>query len=292
MGHLDWLTRLLFAGAIVASLVIVGYAGLYVLSPWDLQGPISLQLAAMNGSALRTLICISAVMFLAAVVASLIFNGRLVQFGTFAACIGLLYCVIRTGGMDYLMVRLQAGEEFEGSTGLSVMWGLMAIEMLAWVVPLAAMVAGSMLVEKRLDNAYRHKPTDKKQHRANGILAMLLTAVIAAILTGLLCQSTEKGQVIFAVVAAFYLAVLGTSQMVDNRNVIYYLPAVPIVGLVGFLYTAVNPARPAGLEALLHLPPNTMAAVLPIEYLAAGVASVIFAFWTSERMRFAKELEL
>jgi len=66
---------------------------------------------------------------------------------------------------------------------------------------------------------------------------------------------------------------------------------VPLVALIVYGYTSANPERPAGLEGILHLPPNHLAGILPVEYLSAGVAATIFGFWTTERMRHSKEHE-
>jgi len=287
IGHLDWPTRARFVSALIVSLVILATIGFRVLRPWDPFGAISLLL--VDGEFIF-LLRASAVLLAACVLATIVLGARLSQFGTFAACVGLAYPVAKRGSMDYLMVRLQAGGEFNDPN----LWGFLGLEMLAWTVPLAVMVIGSAVAERWINQSNNGPPTSQPgtgRVIVRGVSAVVVTSLVAIALVVLLCRSCEKGQVLFAVAAAFFLAALFGDWATGNRRVLWQVWAVPVVGLCAYGYTWFNPTRPAGLEAILTLSPNNLSAVLPIEYLAAGTAGAIFGFWTSERIRFSGKHE-
>jgi len=286
IGHLNWPTRIRFLAAVVLSLLVMGSIGYRVLRPWDPFGPISLLLVDTE---LLFVLRISVVLLAVAVLTTVIFDGRLPQFGTFAASIGLALPVAKTGGMDYLMIRLQAGTDPDDPS----LWWLLALEMAAWTVPLAVMVVGSAIAERWVARDKPGPRTDAKGQEktgpswSTGILAVAVTSLVAVILIGIFCQSRQKGQVIFAVAAAFFIAAWLGDYVTANRRVVWQLAAVPVVAVAVYVYTSLNPARPAGLEKIHYLTPNNLSAVLPVEYLAAGAAAVVFGFWTSERVRFS-----
>jgi len=279
--------------ALAVSLIIFSTIGFSVLRPWDPESSISLLLADNQW---YLLIRVAALLFAVSALSAVIIDGRLPQFGGFAASVGLAYPVIKTGGMDYLMVRMQAGKEFEDPASL---WGYLALEMLGWTVVLAVCVAGSALAERWVSNGQgsqdssettrAKKDTKSAGQISRGILGTLLTALVATFLVLMLCASRHKGQVIFAVAAAFFLGSLAGDRWAGNRHPLWQVAAVPLVGLFAYLYTwQVDPYRPAGFEAILHVAPNNLASVLPIEYLCAGVAAAIFGTWTAERVRYSK----
>jgi hypothetical protein len=291
LGRLDRATQARFAAGVVAALVIMSSIGFSVLRPWDPYAAISLRVA---DSPVFLLVRASALLLAVAVLCTIILDGRLPQFGTFAACVGLLYPVAKTGTMAYLMVWLQEGKEFGGQAELRKSWEYMAVEMLVWTLALLAMVLASCGAERWLTSKRRarggedHQPSRPPAKLLHSVLSVLITAVAAALLVALFGQSMAKGQVIFAVSAAFFLAALAADQLIEQRDVMTHLIAVPIVGLGAYIGTATRPDRPPGQEALLHVAPNHLASVLPIEYLAAGAAGAILGFWFSEKLRFTK----
>lgn len=301
VGHLDLSTRLRFSGGLVLALVLLGSIGFSVLRPAEPDGAISMLLVQSKFFLLARQ---TGLMLAVAVLATIALDGRLSQFGTFAAAVGLAWPVVRTGGMDYLMVKLQTGVDIQDTAAQAQLWKDMSLEMLAWVVPLIVMAVGSMLTESWVRSDRDHAQPDEKAEKADttkhgvpkdtrfivrGVLGTLLTTATAMALITVLCASRQKGQIIFAVAAAFYLAALAADQLSGNRHPLWQVAAVPLTGLCAYAYAFANPMRgPAEFEHILHLAPNRLAGILPIEYICAGVAAAIFGTWTSERVRYSK----
>jgi hypothetical protein len=121
--------------------------------------------------------------------------------------------------------------------------------------------------------------------------ATAISSAAALVLVSLLCQSRDKGQVMFAVGGGFFLSAWLGDWAMGNRRIRWQVASVPMAACVAYLYTWMNPHRPAGLEAILYITPNNLSAVLPIEYFAIGTAGAIFGYWTAERTRFAEHHE-
>ena len=113
--------------------------------------------------------------------------------------------------------------------------------------------------------------------------------ILALSLIWVLAANSDKGQVVFAVIASFMVAAIFAEQVTENDHPFWQILAVPLVALIAFGYTWQNPGRPQGLETLLNVAPTNPARVLPVEYIFMGAIGAIFGTWTSHRMRYAKK---
>jgi len=296
IGHLDWNTRVRFAAGLVVALLLFGSLGLMILRPWDPCGAISLQLV---DSTLLTLFKVGGLLLAVVVFATIIMEARLPLFGLFAACIGIGLPIAKTAGMSYVMVRQQAGTALERPQDL---WGYLILDTLAWTVVLVTLLVCSMIVEgwvKKNNNLGELEPPqsetkEKKKEDTvpplwRGVGGMLITAVVALFFIAILAASMRRGQIIFSAIFGFYLAGLVAEQVAENDHPLWQVLAVPIVALAAYAYTWYRPDRPPGLEALLNIAPNSLARVLPVEYIFLGTIGAIFGNWTSHRMRYGKE---
>jgi hypothetical protein len=225
------------------------------------------------------------------------------MFGVFAAAVGIGLPILKTGGMDYLMVRLQVGKELEGP---HLLWAYQTLETIYWTMCLGVLSAAVMGVEQwvrnnnerdlddELEEVKTTSPkTDKKEksdYVLRGICGIIITVVVSIILLAFLTADQSKGQVAFAVIASFLVAAMTAEQIAESRHPVWQLAAVPIVALFAYGYTWFHPDRP-GFETLLHIAPNNLARVLPIEYIFFGTVGSIFGTWTSHRLRHSKEHE-
>jgi len=301
IGHLDWNSRGRFLTGLGISLLLFGSLGRMILKPWDSYGAISLLLADND---VAMLIRTAGLLLAIGAFATLVFDARLPLFGAFAAGIGIGLPILTTGGMDYLMVRQQqAGKVLDQP---QVLWEYLMMETLAWTILLAMLVGATMFVERWFvkngsldtEDVDDSKPAEKEKKTSatalpwlKGLGAAALTAVVALFLIGVFAVNIRKGQVVFAVVGAFFLAALVSEQIVENDHPAWQVTAVPVVALFAYLYTVFHPDRPAGMESLLNIAPNALARALPVEYIFLGTVGAIFGNWTSHRMRHSKDHE-
>lgn len=287
IGHLDWPTQGRFVLGVAAAWVIVASLGFSVIEPWDPVGAIS---ALVMDGCVWAMFRLTLVLVATTVLATIIIDARLPLFGMFASMAALGYPIAKTGGMDYLMVRLQATHEYNDPQ----LWAYLTFEMIGWTICLAAILASAVWAERWLKRDDPDRPTLPKldvKEITRALGATALSAAAALIFVSVFCQSRDKGQVMFAVAGAFFLSAWLGDWAMGNRRIRWQIASVPLAACVAYIYTWMNPSRPNGLEAILYITPNNLVAVLPIEYFAVGTAGAIFGYWTAERTRFAEHHE-
>jgi hypothetical protein len=295
IGHLDWRTRVRFVLGLAVSCILFASLGWSVLKPWDPYGAIYFDQEDMGNFML--LVRSTGLLLAAGVFASIIMDARMPLFGVFAACIGMAIPILKTGGMDYVMVRTFVEKSLDHPEAL---WGFLALETLAWTGVLAVLVTVSLLTEQwlkkdqepRLAGANEGTTAQKNEGKNigwwKGLGGTAITAVLGIFLVAVLAANMQKGQVMFACVAGLFVASLAAEQITENDHPVWQVAAVPIVALAAYLYTWFNPVRPPGWELILHIAPNSLARVLPVEYIFIGTIGAIFGNWTSHRMRYNK----
>lgn len=291
IGHLDWKTQVRFFLGLAVGCVLFGSLGWGVLKPVDPYSAIYFQ---PEEGVLMLLLRVIGLLVVSGAFASIIMDARIPLFGTFAACVGIAIPILKTGGMEYVMVRAHAEKSLEHPEAL---WGFLALETVAWTGVLAVLVTATMVTEQWLkgDEEPHLEPvkdtgrTTQKSFWWKGLGGTGITIVLGLFLVAMLATSTEKGQVIFACFAALFLAGLAAEQIAENDHPVWQVAAVPVVALIAYLYTWSHPMRPPGLELILHIAPNSLARVLPIEYIFIGTLGAIFGNWTSHRVRYSKQ---
>lgn len=298
IGHLDWNSRFRFGAGLIVAALLFGSIGMLTLRPWDPYGAISLQLV---DNSFVFLLRVVGLLLAAGVFAAILMDARLALFGTFAACIGMAIPILKTAGMDYVMVRQQAEKAMEHPKDF---WGFMVLEILAWTVVLVVLVAGTLFTEQWLKKGNElpvEEPADTNRSKTKeaagyawlkGLAGTAITVILGLFLIALFAASIRKGQVVFACAAGFFLAALVAEQIAENDHPIWQVAAVPLVAFIAYVYTwQFHPERPPGLEAILNIAPNNLARILPVEYIFIGTIGAIFGNWTSHRIRYGKDHE-
>ncbi len=189
------------------------------------------------------------------------------------------------------MVRLQTGKELEHN---EVLWIYLLFETFLWLIPWITLIITSYSVEHWL-NSKTTKATKDKQSKAKFILQAIIgnifVVIFAIAFISILATNSSKGQVVFATFAGFFLATLVSDQLIPIEKFPYHLFAVPLTAIIAFLYTYLHPDRPPGFEMVLHITPNNMVKVLPIEYIFIGSAGCILGLWYSIRLKVRIENE-
>lgn len=293
MGHLDWRTRLRFTTAMVVSIGLIATVGYSAARQWDPQAPISLLLAQHPLGLWLRLAALTAVLVC---LVTVIMDARVKDCGAFVASICLAYLPIKTGGMDYLLIYLQAGKSADQAAAV---WLSLAAEALAWLVLIGGAVIIGRAVELWLTKGSDNQGAPDQpvklldqligKNWLKGVSAMLITMAVAGLLIPLLAASQHKGQIVFALACSFFIAALLAEHLVGSDGAFWQVLAVPLLAVVGYLYTYYYPDRPIGYENLLNIPPNQLVRALPIEFATVGTASVIWGTWFSHRLRFDRK---
>ncbi len=113
-------------------------------------------------------------------------------------------------------------------------------------------------------------------------LACLFSGVaMGIILVSIIMQSTLRGQVLFALLAGFYLAALGARHFFPARSVAVAWAMPLVVAIIFYILAAISASgSPTGFWASAG--PQFQA--LPIDWLSAGGSGAVLGFWTAGRM--------
>ena len=121
--------------------------------------------------------------------------------------------------------------------------------------------------------------------RFGGCLA--LSGVIAAVLVLLLLRSSDRGQILFALLAACLIGSLIAHQTFPTHHSVA-LWIMPLILALGFYALSAATAM-RGPGAWMHLPHYARA--LPVDWLTAGCGGALIGFWLSERICELRHLE-
>lgn len=118
--------------------------------------------------------------------------------------------------------------------------------------------------------------------------AITLTLVIGMALVMLLMQSARRGQIVFALVAGFFAATLIALNLVSPRHTLTVLIAPVLAGVLTYILGAITSIdrSPMGWSNV-----KLYARALPIDWLFAGGAGVLWACWLSHRSHEWKRME-
>jgi len=294
-----------------ASLALAAGAFLIVggsaLAPDSPLGAITLLGGAGGAKTLAVAVVLAATVAGAATVLA---GRRLVDVGTFAACIGLALTSLQ-GGTSAVILIAAADSEADGTpAGVAMRF---AFESAAWLLaPLAAMIV-SALVHRRLfarprggvrisdesdpaTNAVgparlqlaasdlRFLATTSSAARtpwAVGALHTLVASCVAMVgihlfSAGLTNRSIQHGQACFVVLAAIFLGTWLAGRFVPVRSALWAILAVPVVAIVGYFWAS---TAGAGGSPLPDLPASPFLRILPLQFISVGTATAIGTAW-------------
>lgn len=120
------------------------------------------------------------------------------------------------------------------------------------------------------------------------IACLVLGVIIALALLLLLMRSGDRGQILFALVASFFLAALVAHQVFPAPYglVAWLTPAVAAMALYAL---AAASSIGGGPQAWMDIKPYAQA--LPVDWLTAGAGGALIGYWISERTYESRLLE-
>ncbi|MBS3733948.1 MAG: hypothetical protein KGY99_03370 [Phycisphaerae bacterium] len=129
----------------------------------------------------------------------------------------------------------------------------------------------------------RWRPADASRTLA----AMGLGLVVSVALLVLLLRSPERGQILFALLAAFLLGAMAAHQLLPEIRSAAIV-CLPLLAGLGF-YVLSMVAVPGGVDAWKSLP--HYACILPVDWLTAGGGGTLIGYWMSERLHELRHIE-
>ncbi|MCK4343161.1 MAG: hypothetical protein KAY37_15710 [Phycisphaerae bacterium] len=120
------------------------------------------------------------------------------------------------------------------------------------------------------------------RERGEGTTALLITTAVAGvgmfILTGSATGATWRGQVYFAVALGFIAGTYLARRITKVRDPLWYWPAPLLLGVIGLLIAAINPALrlPDAYRQLDSIPAWGLARALPVEMVGVGLLAALW----------------
>ncbi|MFP4356756.1 MAG: hypothetical protein ACLFUJ_16725 [Phycisphaerae bacterium] len=118
-------------------------------------------------------------------------------------------------------------------------------------------------------------------------LALLTTLIASQLFQFILARSDQRGQILFAIGAGFFLAVLIGNLMFPTRMFAAFALLPILVGMGHYLHATTAVVHTFGGWAQLPI----SARALPIDWATLGSGGALAGFWVSSRIREAKWFE-
>jgi hypothetical protein len=230
-----------------------------------------------------------------ACVATVIAGRRLSEAGLFAAGIGLATLALRGNSMQ--MILAYCAEPNPESRG--ALMRSMACDCILWAGVMTAAWAASAVVRIWLWPEHEPAPAPDKAKPARsqtGWLALASTYVVGVFVIWLTVARTPesqiaRGQVIGSVAVGLFLGAMAARSVTGVAEARWYVPAVLLVGLTGYLLGYLNAGMKwahgdllRGYTDLATTPPHDLVRPLPIEYIAVGVSAALAGFWSGDKV--------
>lgn len=312
--HLRLVDKLMLLTAFAVAATLFLSVGWLAVAPSDPQGAVSLLTHENPALMVVEALALAAV---TASLATLIAGSRLPDAGIFAVALGLALTSIRGGTATYLLITMADGDRgaerlLAGQlAGEALIWtGVLFLSMVicGWVT--RHFQNGD--VESTLGSLQQMSPNPPVQLaelaatecpgvgrrlgvvpdysrplslRLAGLKTTLVTGLVAmfafsVLVSGRLPQSIKHGQVIFAVIASFFLGVWVSKMWFACRTAFWSLLAVPIVAVLGYSWAVSANASGGKYADLASVPMSDFLRATPIAFVAAGAMGVLVARWT------------
>ncbi|RPI59728.1 MAG: hypothetical protein EHM48_08440 [Planctomycetaceae bacterium] len=299
MSHhkFHWFEKTQVQLATVAAMAAVYFLLWPMLRPWDPQGPAMyvhygswaklglLAIVLLSFAALAGAITIKSRPEGAIIVALFGLGGVSLRSGQFRQAI-----FTQPDGIGPMFSQM-LGELFVMAAMLVAVVGVVYLirALAAKISP--ALIWHDVLADKAyLAEAAPSKSDEKAKARKtiNIVGCLLLSLAIAVPLLMLLLQSTDRGQVIFALLASCGLAVLIAHQLLPSQYS-FVAWTMPIIMGIGVYVLAIVQAVPGSANSWTAT--AFIVQILPVDWLTAGAGGGVLGYWISERIHEMKYLE-
>lgn len=298
------LTRAVNVGACALGVGILFEVGWRIIAPVDPLGALTL---VGRGDAIIMLIGVALLAMFVCTVVRAVVAPRMIDLGLFSVSLGLVAMSLRGASAQYLFLHDESANGSEGMLAVkfifeSVTWALVVLVALvasAWFnrrtrVPDENDAEGATggatvdeaftqpsLIEVALDIPYvSHRllghpaithPVEGLKHAA--IFAGVSVTLVVMMSVGLASRSIQHAQVLFVVAASTWAATHLAMRIVPVRSVFWSVVGVVLTVFAGYLWSAIPSVGGGGPPGL---PTSPFLRILPIQYVAMGMASVVF----------------
>ncbi len=232
-----------------------------------------------------------------AVVAAVLAPARLAGVSCFVAAFGLA-CLNWSGGSIEHLLRYGGGAEPSSRSSLYLR---LAMESQCWTVLMVLALFVGRAVNRWIETAgVRSVPPAVRGPVATPGRSLLAAAICAAVAALVVSQfaarsavsPTEKGQVYFALLTAFYVGTLAATYVFYGVRPIYFVGAVAAVSLLAYLWAWWRPFpnfSGTRYEGMRDVAASALARPLPVEYIALGVIGVLLGCWSAGKIYVLEE---
>ncbi|MCP4378861.1 MAG: hypothetical protein GY794_22135 [bacterium] len=164
---------------------------------------------------------------------------------------------------------------------------------LSWIVWFLSPIRVSFLDQMRISNELsivspRQQAKSRKAALTCMFYCLAATMLYSSIMLMLLMQSTQRGQIIFALFASFLLATLiAHQQFATQFSVVSWASAL----LTGILFYTLAIASSGHSGPNVWIKVRLFARALPIDWMSAGGAGGVLGYWISERIHELRHID-
>jgi hypothetical protein len=275
--HLSLLDKLALWASWAAAVGIFLTLGWMAMAPDDPYGAVSL---LFRGRAMSMWLQAAGLSIVTSAIATILVSRSLPYAGPFAAALGLAVVSIRGQTAESLLIAARTSE-----MGVNALAMRMSLEALAWIgVLMLTFIISSGIARWCFPRTASPKENGSFPSVRVPAPAFAVAALVIALLAfnmlgaGMHSREIRHTQVCFVVAASVWLGCYFAYRVVPARGILWYVAAVVLMVLGCYWWAALQSAPPT---LPVSLPPSNFLRVLPIQFVAVGVAAAISAYWSN-----------
>jgi hypothetical protein len=275
--HLTLLDKLGLWASWAAAAGIFLTLGWMAMAPDDPYGAVSLLL---RGQAVSMWLQAAGLAVVTSAIATILVGRSLPYAGPFAAALGLAVVSLRGRTAESLLIAARTSGV--GTQSLAIR---MSLEAFAWIgVMILAFFIGEGIARWCFPRPASRRDTGKSASMSFPTPAFAGVALVIALLAfnvlgaGMHSREIRHTQVCFVVAASVWLGCFFAFRVVPARGILWYIATVALL-VLGCYWWAALQSDPPTLP--VSLPPSNFLRVLPIQFVAVGVAAAIAVYWSN-----------
>lgn len=275
--QLTFLDKLALWASWAAAAGIFLTLGWMAMAPDDPYGAVTLLL---RGNAVSVWLQAAGLAMVASAIATILVGRSLPYAGPFAAALGLAVVSLRGRTTESLLLAVRTAEMGTGSLAMQ-----MSLDAIAWMCVLvlafgiSAGIARWCLPRSQSHPVAHATPVSSWPAPAFAVVAMGIALLAFNILgAGMHDREIRHTQVLFVVAASVWLGCYFAYRVVPALGIVWYVAAVFVMAVGSYVWASLQ-GDSATLPA--SVPPSNYLRVLPIQFVAVGVAAAIAAYWSN-----------
>ena len=300
-----WMEKVYVQTACVVAMAAAYFGLWHLVRLWDPSGPMVFLASGQGGN----LVTVAGLMLGIGLAAALVTLPARPEAAMLVTLSGLAGVAFRSGPMrvllwdyrDYYAAPFKAFAPMAAETLLlGLLLAALAVEVML-IRRLAERIVPKWVFREEItlttQGSDKSKSADKQASSPwylSALAVVLLEGAASAVLLAIMLRSPERGQVAFALIAAFALSAMLIYQFFPMKMSLPFWLAPVLVAVAVYILGSMTHAYPEGprwYHALMMAQDKPIRAALPLDWIALGGGGALLGYWVARRAQYGRLVE-